>query len=194
MPTPGPLIVISGPSGSGKSKLIQLLLERTRLPLRLSVSVTTRPPRPGEIDGKHYRFWTKERFREKVAAGGFLEWAEVFGNGYGTPIEEVEPYRRTGQGVILDIDVQGWEQVRCRCPDARSIFVRASTPEVNEQRLRARGTENEETLQRRLAGARRELACADRYEFEVVNDDLDAALKQLEEITASLFEGTDHAG
>lgn len=194
MPTPGPLIVISGPSGSGKSKLIQLLLERTKLPLRLSVSVTTRPPRPGEVEGVHYRFWSMERFRKEVADGGFLEWAEVFGNGYGTPVAEVEPYRRQGLGVVLDIDVQGWEQVRRRCPDARSIFIRASTPEVNEQRLRARGTESEEALRQRLAGALRELACADRYEFQVVNDDLDVALRRLEDITATLFERNDHAG
>src|SRR5262245_32854062 len=112
-----PLIILSGPSGSGKSTVICGLLAPGDLRLRLSVSVTTRPPRPGERDGVHYYFWTRERFEAERAAGGFLEWAEVHGNCYGTLRREVEPYREQGWGVILDIDVQGAAQVRVQCPD-----------------------------------------------------------------------------
>src|SRR5437868_1235283 len=101
----GPLIILSGPSGSGKSTVIARLLGESDLPLRLSVSATTRAPRPLERDGEQYHFWTKERFQKEIEAGGFLEWAEVHGNFYGTPRSEVEPYRGRGIGVILDIDV-----------------------------------------------------------------------------------------
>src|SRR4051794_1735216 len=118
----GPLIILSGPSGSGKSTIVARLLQAADSPLRLSVSATTRPPRPGERDGVHYHFWTRERFQREIEAGGFLEWAEVFGNYYGTPRSEVEPFRARGVGVILDIDVQGAAQVRAQCPDAVSIF------------------------------------------------------------------------
>src|SRR5687767_6466434 len=121
----GPLIVLSGPSGSGKSTLIRRLLKEATAPLRLSVSVTTRQPRSGkeqEIDGVQYHFWDRSRFEQEVAVGGFLEWADVFGNYYGTLRREVDPYREKGTGVILDIDVNGWAQVRQKCSDAVSIF------------------------------------------------------------------------
>src|SRR5437870_3309958 len=121
---PGPLIIVSGPSGSGKSTLITRLLESKTWPLRLSVSVTTRKERPGEINGVHYCFWTAEEFLREREQAGFLEWAEVHGNYYGTPVREVTPYRERGIGVILDIDTQGCAQVRRLCPDAVSIFIR----------------------------------------------------------------------
>src|SRR5947209_1000026 len=108
----GPLIILSGPAGSGKTVAIQRLLQEFPYPLRQSVSATTRSPRAGEQDGVHYHFWTRERFQEEVDRGGFLEWAEVHGNRYGTPQSEVEPYLANGIGVILVIDVQGAEQVR----------------------------------------------------------------------------------
>lgn len=184
----GPLIIMSGPSGSGKSTLIERLLAAGTWPLRLSVSVTTRPPRPGEQDGVHYHFWTRARFDREVRAGGFLEWAEVHGNYYGTLKEEVEPVRARGHGVLLDIDVDGWRQVRDRCPDAVSIFIRTSSPDVLERRLRERGTETEEAIQRRLRGAARELAEAERYDYQVINDELDRAIADVRAIVGPLFE------
>ena len=108
----GPLIILSGPAGSGKSTIIRRLLEDKTWPLRLSVSVTTRAPRPGEVEGVHYYFRARDFFEKEVAAGAFLEWADVFGNYYGTLKSEVEPYRVQGIGVLLDIDVNGWRQVR----------------------------------------------------------------------------------
>src|SRR6516164_131164 len=115
-----PLFILSGPSGSGKSTVIARLLADQDLPLRLAVSATTRPPRKNERAGEHYHFWTREQFDRERAADGFLEWAEVFGMGYfyGTLKTEVEPYRDRGVGVLLEIDVKGWEQVRRRCPEA----------------------------------------------------------------------------
>ena len=124
----GPLIILSGPSGSGKSTLIARLLAERTWPMRLSVSVTTRPPRKGEQDGVHYHYWTRERFRDEIERQGFLEWAEVFGNYYGTLKEEVEPYRRKGVGVLLDIDVNGWKQVKEHCPEAVSSSRMATAP------------------------------------------------------------------
>src|SRR5262245_18603843 len=112
----GPLIILSGPAGSGKSTIIRRLLDEKTWPLLLSVSVTTRAPRRNEVEGVHYYFRPKEFFRQAVEAGEFLECAEVFGNYYGTLRSEVQPHRLQGQGVVLDIDVKGWEQVRQKCP------------------------------------------------------------------------------
>jgi len=190
----GPLIVISGPSGSGKSTLIRRLLAEGNWPLRLSVSVTTRSPRPGEIDGKDYYFWTKDAFAQKRNAGGFLEWAEVYGNYYGTLASEVDPYRAHGTGVLLDIDVQGFEQVRKLRPDAVSIFIRPPLVEVLTQRLSARGTEDKASLERRLQGAERELASAGRYDHQVTNDNLEQAYSDLHAILSPLFGRTNYAG
>jgi guanylate kinase len=190
----GPLIVLSGPSGSGKSTVLKRLLVESDLPLHLSVSATTRGPRPGEVDGVHYHFWSRERFEEEKKAGAFLEWADVYGYCYGTLRGEVEPYRQRGCGVILDIDIQGAATIRRVCPDAVLIFLRTSSLETYEQRLRQRGTEDEETIQRRLAGGKRELAHAGEYDYQVVNDDLDAAVAGLCAITSRLFQWRDHAG
>jgi guanylate kinase len=185
----GPLIIVSGPSGSGKSTLIGGLLEEKAWPLRLSVSATTRSKRPGEIDGVHYHFWTREQFLRERDAGGFLEWAEVYGsNWYGTPRREVVPYREQGMGVILDIDTRGWEQVTRLCPDAVSIFLRTSSIAEYERRLRARGTETEDQIQRRLRSAEAELGRASEYNFEVINDDLQAAQDAMRSIVGPLFE------
>ncbi|MBI2803767.1 MAG: guanylate kinase [Planctomycetes bacterium] len=182
-----PLILVSGPSGCGKSTLIRRLLDEGVWPLRLSVSATTRQPRTGEVDGVHYHFWTPAEFARSKELDAFLEWAEVHGNHYGTLVDEVTPFREKGVGVLLDIDVQGAEQVRKRCPDAVSIFVRTTTIETLEKRLRSRGTEREEVIQRRLAAARAEISRADEYDYQVINDDLDTALASMRAILNHLF-------
>jgi guanylate kinase len=182
MTTPMPVLILSGPSGSGKSTVIGRLLAAGDLPVRLSVSATTRPPRPGELDGVHYYFWTPERFAAEVAHGAFLEWAEVHGHRYGTLRSEVEPYQQAGQLVILDIDVQGAEQVRRQCPHHVSAFLRTSSLATYEERLRQRGTEDETAIRRRLETARRELARAGEYQYQVINDDLESAVAQLRAI------------
>lgn len=186
----GPLFILSGPSGSGKTTVLDRLLADKRWPLHLSVSVTTRSPRPGEIDGKHYKFWTREQFERELAAGGFLEWADVFGAGhrYGTLKSEVEPYRERGEGVVLEIDVNGRQQVIQQCPDAVSIFLRGSSLQVYEQRLRSRGTESEPAIQKRLAAAKAELERAHTYDHQVINDSLDSAVTELKEIVRKEFE------
>lgn len=186
----GPLIIVSGPSGSGKSSLLRRLLTDAPWPLRHSVSVTTRPPRPGEREGVHYYFWDRETFERELKAGAFLEWAEVFGkkNYYGTLHREVRPYRERGEGVLLEIDVQGRSQVKACCPEAVSIFIRTPSPEVLEQRLRGRATEREEVIRRRLEEAQRELERATEYDYQVINDDFDRALAELRAIVAGLFD------
>jgi guanylate kinase len=191
----GPLVILSGPSGSGKSTVIRRLLDGSGLPLRLSVSATTRQPRRNEQDGVHYHFWTPERFQQELARDGFLEWAAVYGNSYGTLWSEVAPYRERGWGVILDIDVQGAAQVRGRCPDCVSVFLRPPSLEELERRLRLRRTEDDAAVARRLAAARRELERAGEYDYQVVNDDLDRAVAELRALVAKLFPGEDrHAG
>jgi guanylate kinase len=193
-PLAGPLFILSGPSGSGKSTVLQRLLAYPQPPLRLSVSATTRAPRSGERDGKEYYFWTRERFEAEVQANAFLEWADVFGKLYGTLRREVEPYREQGIGVFLDIDVQGAEQVRRVCADVCTIFLRTSSLETLEQRLRRRGTETEEAITRRLQAAQRELERSHEYDYQVTNDDLDAAVAELRAIVQGHFERGGHAG
>jgi guanylate kinase len=181
--SPGPLIIVSGPSGSGKSTLIRRVLDDPPYPLRLAVSATTRPPRPGEEDGKHYHFISAEEFQRRLDAGEFLEHYRVHGHHeYGTPRAEVDPWRERGYGVILDIDVHGFEQVRRVHPDCVSIFVDLPRWEMYEERLRRRGTETEAGIARRLATARRELERQGEYEHVVINDDLNTAAAQFRQI------------
>ena len=173
------LFVVSGPSGVGKGTLVALL--RKRLPrLGLTVSATTREPRPGERDGEAYHFLSDEEFDRRVADGEFLEWAWVHGHRYGTLRSEVERVTGEGRSVVLEIDVQGGLNVREALPDAVLVFIEPPTAAELERRLRGRGTEDEASIERRLAGARDELACASRYDARIVNDDLDRACRELE--------------
>jgi guanylate kinase len=184
----GPLFVVSGPSGSGKSTVIHSLLRRGVLPLHLAVSATTRPPRPGEVDGVHYHFWSPERFASELARGTFLEHATIHGKySYGTPRNEVIDFRQRGIGVILDIDVQGFSQVRLLFPELVSIFIRLPSDELYEQRIRERGSESEEEIARRLATARYELSRIAEYQYVIVNDQLERAVDELQEILSRYF-------
>jgi guanylate kinase len=179
----GKLIVISGPSGAGKTTLLKKLFEVCP-GLKASVSATTRPPRPGEQNGVAYHFLGDEEFQRRRQAGEFLECHEVFGRGtwYGTLESEVAPSLAAGKSIVLEIDVQGAMTVLKRYPEALTIFVHPSSVDELERRLRGRATESEESIQRRLEVARRELACSDRYRAQVVNDDVDRAVQEICEI------------
>ncbi|HEX8202961.1 MAG TPA: guanylate kinase [Isosphaeraceae bacterium] len=174
---PGRLIVVSGPSGSGKSTLVRRLLERPGIRAQISVSATTRPPRPGEQADRDYYFRTREEF--EATRGQLLEWAEVHGHLYGTPAEPVREALERGVCVLLVIDVQGAMAVRQRVPNALLVFIQVPSLDLLEARLRARGTDDEATIARRLANARKELALADRYDVQLINDDLDRAVEEL---------------
>jgi guanylate kinase len=186
-----PVIIVSGPSGVGKSTVIRRVLKECGLPLRLSVSATTRAPRAGEQDGVHYYFWSREQFRQEREAGHFLEWAEIVDNWYGTPQAEIDRAQQQGCWVILDIDVQGAALVRAKMPGCLSIFLYAPSLEEYEKRLRMRGTETEAAIARRMANARRELEHRREYTHQVENDDLDAAVKEVCDLIKQHFEATD---
>jgi guanylate kinase len=181
---PGKLVVISGPSGVGKSTVVRQVLQRLGPVIRLSVSATTRPPRPGEREGVDYFFLTDAEFRRRREAGDFLECIEVFGRGhwYGTLWSEVRSSLSQGKWVILEIDVDGAGEVLRQFPEAVTIFIRPESVEELERRLRARGTEGEDAVQRRLAVARHELQLSDRYEHQVVNVTVDGAVEEISEI------------
>ena len=172
-PRPGRLVIISGPSGAGKSSIVRGLLEQCPLPLSLSVSATTRPPRPGEIDGIDYFFMSTDEFLRRRAHGDFLETCQVFGrNWYGTLRQTVSTGLEQGKWLILEIDVEGARQVLAAFPEAESVFIHPGSETELERRLRGRETESEIEIQRRLEVAKRELSAAPEYRLAVVNDDL----------------------
>lgn len=175
------VFVITGPSGVGKGTLIAAL--RERLPdLELSISATTRPPRNGEGDGRDYHFKTPEEFDRLVADGAFLEHATYSGNRYGTLRSEVEDALARGHAVALEIEVQGARQVSEAMPEAVLIFVAPPDPEALRERLRARGTDSEEAIERRLKVAESELDARDEFTYAIVNDEVERAERELERI------------
>jgi guanylate kinase len=177
----GQLTVLTGPSGVGKGTLVKALLKR-HPELWLSVSATTRAPREGEADGVHYFFLTAADFEHQVKGDGFLEWATFAGNSYGTPRAAVEQRLAEGQPVLLEIEVEGARQVRRTFPLGLQIFVAPPSFEELERRIRGRGTEAEEAIQRRLSRAREELAAAPEFDAVLVNGDLAAAGHELERL------------
>lgn len=184
----GSLIIISGPSGAGKGTLVDRLV--ARVPgLWVSVSATTRPPRPHEVEGEDYFFLTPEEFSARIEAGDFLEWAEVHGNRYGTLAATVRERMEQGFDVILEIDPQGAMQVKRLMPEAVLVFIVAPSMEELERRIRARGAETDEQIKTRLATAVRELALVETYDHVVENDDVARATDELVAIIESLRTG-----
>jgi guanylate kinase len=177
----GTLFIVSAPSGAGKTALCREM--RLRLPdLAYSVSVTTRPPRPGEIDGTDFRFVSEDEFRAMLARSEMVEWATVHGNLYGTPAATLEAALHAGRDVLLDIDTQGAAQLRARYPEAVLVFIVAPSMVELEQRLRERRTDGESEIARRLQRAREEVALWRRYDYLIVNRDVKEAMEQLESI------------
>ncbi len=177
----GMLIVLSGPSGSGKGTIIKSLLA-ARDDTVLSISMTTRAPRPGELDGVHYHFVTREVFERTIAEDGFLEYAEYNGNYYGTPEAPIRRWLSEGKNVILEIEVQGAEKVMDHRSDLVSIFITIPSVEELERRLRGRGTETDEVIRGRMETARYELTRAFRYQYVVLNDEVELATGRINTI------------
>jgi len=180
-PARGLLFIVSAPSGAGKTTLVERLVETTPH-LKMSRSYTSRATRAGETDGVDYNFVSRTHFEGMVAAGEFLEWAEVFGNLYGTCTADTEQMLAAGDDVVLVIDVQGARQLRGRGCVATTIFVMPPSVEVLEQRLRGRSKDSEAAIQRRLLVAKQEVASFTEYDFIVVNDHIDAAVERLQHV------------
>ncbi|ERJ95537.1 guanylate kinase [Selenomonas sp. oral taxon 892 str. F0426] len=180
----GLLIVISGASGTGKGTVCKELLAR-ETGIAYSVSATSRAPREGEEDGREYYFRTREEFEQMIADGAFLEYADVYGNYYGTPLAPIEKRRAAGEDILLEIDTQGALDVMDQCPDGTFIFLLPPSLEELSRRITGRGTESEESLVRRLAAARDEILLGKRYRYAVLNDTVEAATDRIQTILAA---------
>ena len=177
----GRLIVFTGPSGVGKGTLLRALLKR-HPDLYVSISATTRAPRPGEIHGQHYYFVSREHFQQMIQAGELLEWAEFAGNFYGTPKQAVINQVREGQSVVLEIELEGARQVHGAFPDACRIFILPPSIQELEHRIRLRGQDDDGAIAKRLQRARTEIEAAAEFDVQIVNDDLEQALQQIEAV------------
>ncbi len=175
----GKLIVITGPSGVGKGTLVSSTIDR-HPQLYLSISATTRQPRDGEVDGKNYYFLSREDFCHAIEAEDFLEWAEYAGNYYGTPRSRAIDRLNNGTNVLLEIELLGARQIKRNFPDALLIFILPPSEAELERRLRERGTDSKEAINKRLQRSREEIASCDEFDLRIVNDDLETALSQLE--------------
>ena len=179
----GLLVVISGPAGTGKGTVVKELLKNGGA--ELSVSATTRQPRAGEENGVHYHFLTREQFEKMMAEDGFLEYADYCGNYYGSPRKQAEQWMREGKDVILEIEVQGCQTVKANYPQCISIFVMPPSMEELERRLRDRGTETEEVIQKRLKRAEVEIPLSEQYDYVVVNDTVEACAAKIHDILSA---------
>ncbi|THC39986.1 guanylate kinase [Massilia sp. Mn16-1_5] len=177
----GSLFIVAAPSGAGKSTLVNALLAQEP-GIQLSISTTTRQPRPGEQDGVHYHFTTAEDFVKRADRGEFMEWAEVHGNYYGTSRLTVEEKMKTGTDILLEIDWQGARQVKKQFPDAAGIFILPPSIEALEERLHKRGTDEPHIITRRLLAAGGEIAHAPEFEYAIINEEFNVALAQLQAI------------
>jgi guanylate kinase len=190
MNTEGQIIIVAAPSGAGKTSLVNALVERVDS-ASLSISHTTRPPRPGEEDGRHYHFIDHQRFETLIQEQAFLEHAEVFGNYYGTSFAGIAKQRADGQDVILEIDWQGARQVKQAIPEAISIFILPPSRDALERRLRSRGQDSDSVINRRMAEARDEASHYAEFDYLVVNEDFETALADLISILRARHLATD---
>lgn len=184
-PSQGVLFIVSAPSGAGKTSLVKALLKADAA-IRLSVSYTTRTPRPGETDGRDYHFVSHERFQTMLAEDEFLEFAEVYGNFYGTSKGSISRDLTAGRDVLLEIDWQGAKQVRQHFPSSVSVFILPPSFNALRTRLAGRGQDSDEVIERRLAAAAHDVAHADAFNYIIVNDDFDHAVSDLVAITRTV--------
>jgi guanylate kinase len=181
----GNLFIVSAPSGAGKTSLVSALLNNNRQ-IALSISYTTRPPRPGETDGKDYQFVSRDKFLQMVQNGDFLESAEVYGNLYGTSQPWIEKELAVGHDILLEIDWQGAAQVRKLMPHAISIFILPPSLEALEARLKGRGQDSTEVITRRLHAAQEDISHVAEFDYVIINDKLDEALRQLDAVVIAI--------
>ena len=178
----GVLIVVSGPSGAGKGTICKRLLEKNPN-LGYSISATTRAPRTGEVNGINYWFLSKEEFQKMISEDGLLEWAEVYGNYYGTPAQKVKDSLAEGKNILLEIDTQGAALVRKKFPEGVYIYILPPSLEELKRRIIGRGTDSAESIERRLSCAREEMGCAsEQYNYLVLNDEVELAVERVETI------------